>query len=76
MTIEYLSLILVVVALLIAAASLVAVGRLRVKVHGIASTPVVSDALASTSRTAVVINPSKPDAESTRSALLLAWASA
>ncbi|WP_417235479.1 diacylglycerol/lipid kinase family protein [Arthrobacter sp.] len=76
MTIEYLSLILVVVALLIAAASLVAVGRLRVKVHGIASTPVVSDALASTSRTAVVINPSKPDADSTRSALLLAWASA
>ncbi len=76
MGLEYLSLILVVVALLIAAASLVSVGRLRVKVRGIASTPLVSDALANTSRTALVINPSKQAADETRSALLLAWASA
>lgn len=76
MSIEYISLILVVVALLIAAASLVSVGRLRVKVQGIASTPVVSDALASTSRAALVINPSKSAADSTRAAVMLAWASA
>ncbi|HXD27185.1 MAG TPA: diacylglycerol kinase family protein [Arthrobacter sp.] len=76
MGLEYLSLILVVVALIIAATSLVSVGRLRVKVRGIASTPLVSDALANTSRTALVINPSKQAADETRSALLLAWASA
>ncbi len=76
MPIEYLSLILVVVALLIAAASLVAVGRLKVKVRGIASTPVVSDALALTARSALVINPTKNNADSVRSALMLAWASA
>lgn len=76
MPIEYLSLILVVVALLIAGASLVAVGRLKVKVQGIASTPVVSDALAITARSALVINPTKNNSDSVRSALLLAWASA
>lgn len=76
MPLEILVLLLVIAALLVAAISLVSVRGLRRRVAGIEETPVIADALGNATRIALVINPTKNDADAARAALLTACAAA